>query len=214
MVLTAHRGCYIVEVPPVRLVAKRDASGQHAGSRRLLALSHIPGMADVHPWEPDPLSPFHDGARGPGDAVAPWSLSRGSSSLFEQKKTTEPSLYPFGGFSLRWWFTDFLTQIFADFPLNSSTLAPYVLLRLSRQIFQLFNKVDSAGKFLPLRRIHTDDISLGSDMLLLLLFLSYRRDTYYWLYSSPKPKTVRTGKTGPINPTCRHSRKVLHQNNF
>jgi hypothetical protein len=35
------------------------------------------------------------------------------------------------------------------------------------------------GKFLPLRRIHTDDISLGSDMLLLLLFLSYRRDTYY-----------------------------------
>jgi hypothetical protein len=102
VVLTAHRGCYIVEVPPVRHVAKRDASGQHAGSRRLLALSHIPGMADVHPWEPDPLSPFHDGARGPGDAVAPWSLSRGSSSLFEQKKTTEPSLYPFGGFSLRW----------------------------------------------------------------------------------------------------------------
>ena len=124
-------------------------------------------------------------------------------SLFEQKKTTEPSLYPFGGFSLRWWFTDFLTQIFADFPLNSSTLAPYVLLRLSRQIFQLFNKVDSAGKFLPLRRIHTADISLGSDMLLLLLFLSYRRDTYYWLYSSPKPKTVRTGKTGPINPKIR-----------
>jgi hypothetical protein len=90
-------------------------------------------------------------------------------------------------FLLRWWFTDFLTQIFADFPLNSTTLASYVLLRLSRQIFQLFNKVDSAGKFLPLRRIHTADISLGSDMLLLLLFLSYRRDTFYWLYSSPKP---------------------------
>ncbi len=60
----------------------------------------------------------------------------------------------------------------------------------------------------------TNPYRYGSDMLLLLLFLSYRRDTYYWIYSSPKPKTVRTGKTGSINPTCWHSRKVLHQNNF
>ena len=102
VVLPAHRGCRVVDVSPITHMAQGDASGRHAGTRRLRALSHIPGMADVLPWEPDPLSPFHDGARGPGDAVAPWSLSRGSSSLFEQKKTTEPSLYPFGGFSLRW----------------------------------------------------------------------------------------------------------------
>ncbi len=140
MVLTAHRGCYIVEVPPVRLVARRDASGQHAGSRRLLALSHIPGMADVHPWEPDPLSPFHDGARGPGDAVAPWSLSGGSSSLLGPWKTTDPCVWRFRGFLLFFRFRRFSEVNTRDFSAYLYTHSRDSIFRLIRHFFQLFNK--------------------------------------------------------------------------
>ncbi len=47
-------------------MAQGDASGRHAGTRRLRALSHIPGMADIHPREPNPLSPLQDNAGVPG----------------------------------------------------------------------------------------------------------------------------------------------------
>jgi len=62
VVLPAHRGCRVVDVSPITHMVQGDASGRHAGTRRLRALSLIPGMADINPREPNPLSPLQDNA--------------------------------------------------------------------------------------------------------------------------------------------------------
>ncbi len=54
-------------------------------------------------------------------------------------KTTEPFRTQFGGFLLRLCFPDFLAIFFADFLFNLHTSA-FIRIRLTRQIFHLFNK--------------------------------------------------------------------------
>jgi hypothetical protein len=68
VVLAAHRGSGIVDVTPITNVPQRHASAGHAGTGRLTALPHVPGVADVDPREADSLPSLRVASHNPGCA--------------------------------------------------------------------------------------------------------------------------------------------------
>ena len=68
VVLATHRGRGIVDVTPITNVPQRHASAGHAGTGRLPALPHIPGVADVYPREADSLPSLRVASHNPGRA--------------------------------------------------------------------------------------------------------------------------------------------------